>query len=226
MYWPANKRYKIAGNYLSNNFRYISIILRRWVYEAKWKTPTEIDEKIRQMVVTIVYLNSYMDFNDFETPVKTTLDDKISYYIKSNEVKIIKMYAKLNKATLNDDYLKLKSAVDKQFFSIDRVQNDSALDEVYIFNGNIFMDPNRDLYQRSVFTILDLFGTIGGIYGLLVSACGFMIGFISTQVMLSSIFRRLYYTNKYSLKSLALDMKEKLDEHPSSLIEENKEEIN
>ena len=29
------------------------------------------------------------------------------------------------------------------------------------------MDPNRDTYQRTVFSILDLFGTIGGIYGLL-----------------------------------------------------------
>ena len=58
------------------------------------------------------------------------------------------------------------------------------------------MDPNRDLYQRKVFTILDLFGTIGGIFGLLKSALGFTIGFISSQILLSSVFRRLYYTNQ------------------------------
>ena len=34
------------------------------------------------------------------------------------------MYAKRNLATLNDDYLQIKSAEKKEFFSIDRVTDD------------------------------------------------------------------------------------------------------
>ena len=105
------------------------------------------------------------------------------------------MYAKLNKANLDDDYLKLKSSEEREFFSVERVQNDSTIDNESIFNGSIFIDPNRDFYQRIVFKILDLFGTIGGIFGLLTSAWGFIIEIISVQVMLSSVFRRLYYNN-------------------------------
>ena len=57
------------------------------------------------------------------------------------------------------------------------------------------MDPNRDLYQRTVFSIIDLFGTIGGIFGLLTSICGLVIGMISAQVMLSSVLKRLYFVS-------------------------------
>ena len=116
-----------------------------------------------------------MDFNDYVNPVKISLDDKISYNLQSSYVKYIKMYTKLNKATLDDDYLLIKSSEEKQFFSIDRVQNDGTNDNYYIFDAALLMDPNRDLYQRKVFSILDLFGTIGGIFGLLTSAWGFVI---------------------------------------------------
>ena len=134
-----------------------------------------------------------MDFNDFVTPVKMSLDDRIIYFLEPNYSKNIKMYAKLNKATLDDDFLKLSSSVNKEFFSVDRVQSDISTNKPYIFETSILMDPNRDLYQRTVFSILDLFGTIGGIFGLLSSAWGFVFGIISTQIMLSSVFRRIYY---------------------------------
>ena len=140
-------------------------------------------------------MNSYMDFNDFVTPVKSYVDDRISFYLQSDYVKFVKMYAKLSKATLDDDYFKLRSTTEKEFFSIDRVQNDGTNHNSYIFNAAILMDPNRDLYQRTVFSILDLFGTIGGIFGLLTSVCGLVIGMISVQVMLSSILKRLYYVH-------------------------------
>ena len=61
---------------------------------------------------------------------------------------------------------------------------------------SILLGPNKDTYTRTVFTIMDLFGKVGGIYGLLQSSCGFFIGFISYQIMLSSVFRRLYFVNQ------------------------------
>ena len=111
-----------------------------------------------------------MDFNNFDTPVKSYVDDRLSFYMQANYVKVVKMYAKLSKATLDDDYFKIQSPTKKEFFSIERAQNDGTNSNYYIFSAVILMDPNRDLYQRTVFSILDLFGTIGGIFGLLTSA--------------------------------------------------------
>ena len=133
------------------------------------------------------------DFNDFETPVKFYFDDRASFYLQPNNAKIVKLYAKRNQATLNDDYFKISSAQNKEFFSIGAVQSDFASYSAEVISKTvILLDRNRDLYQRNVLTILDLFGTIGGIFGLLTSACGFLIGMISTQIMLSSVLRRLY----------------------------------
>ena len=135
------------------------------------------------------------------------------------------MYAKLNQATLNDDYLKIKSTIDKQFFSVDRVFSDFGSPTANeVINFSILMDPNRDFYQRTVFSILDLFGTIGGIFGLLTSACGFVIGLVSTQIMLSSIFRRLYYTNRFDTKSTEMIGFREIDHSFDSRFEEKKEE--
>ena len=212
--------------YLSNNYHFITISFKKWV-GAGWKPNSIIDAAISGLMANVVYINSYMDFNDFNNPIKTSLDDRISYYTVPNFTKIVKMYAKLNKATLDDDYFKINSSAEKQFFSIDRVVNDfSSAPTSTIFSLSIFMDPNRDLYQRTVFSILDLFGTIGGIFGLLTSACGFVIGFVSTQIMLSSIFRRLYYTNKFDPKSTEMIRFGERDNKFDSKLEEKKEENN
>lgn len=71
-------------------------------------------------------------------------------------------------------------------------------------NISILLDPNKDTYQRQVFSILDLFGTLGGIFGLLSSACGMIVGVISSQILLSSVFRRLYFTNPLNFESIVL----------------------
>ena len=81
-----------------------------------WKPTALIDAAILGSVATVVYSNSYMDFNDFENPIKAAIDDRTYFYISPSSTKVAKMYAKLNKATLDDDYLKIKSSVEKQFF--------------------------------------------------------------------------------------------------------------
>ena len=96
--------------------------------------------------------------------MKKFYDDRATSYLISNFTKVTKIYAKLNKATLDDDYLQIKSASNKEFLSISRIQNDiSASPTDIIAEAAILLDSNRDLYQRSVFSIFDLFGKIGGI---------------------------------------------------------------
>ena len=48
-----------------------------------------------------------------------------------------------------------------------------------------------------------MFGTLGGIFGLLSSACAMIVGVISSQILLSSVFRRLYFTNPPNFESIA-----------------------
>ena len=45
--------------------------------------------------------------------MKTYFDDQLSYFLQSTNGKMVKLYAKKNKATLNDDYLGISSAIKK-----------------------------------------------------------------------------------------------------------------
>ena len=93
-----------------------------------------------------------MDFNDYSTPVKSFFDDRASFYLLPTSTKVTKVYAKLNKAILDDDYLKIKSPTTKEFFSVDRIQSDIgsfAYDSVA--QVGILLDPNKDTYKRTVF---------------------------------------------------------------------------
>ena len=112
----------------------------------------------------------------------------------ANYQKSISIYVKRNKATFNDDYLKIKSATIREFFNVGKIISDLGADSANtVYEASILLDPSKDVYQRSVFTIMDLFGVIGGIYGLLISGWGLLVGIISSQILLSSVFRRLYY---------------------------------
>ena len=95
--------------------------------------------------------------------------------------------------------MKLSSTSNKKFFSSYKtiVDNTPIFEDKTAIYISILLGPNKDTYTRTVYTIMDLFGNIGGIYGLLHSACEFFVGFISYQIMLSSVFQRLYFINRF-----------------------------
>ena len=86
------------------------------------------------------------------------------------------------------------------------------------------LGPSKNNYSRSVFTIMGLFGSVGGVYGLLQSIWGVLVGFVSSQIMLASVFRRLYYTNKTNVDNLAINIEDRSRRVTCKPIEENKEQ--
>ena len=86
----------------------------------------------------------------------------------------------------------------------------------------LFMSSTHEKYQRSVFSVFDLFGTLGGTYGLLSSACSIFVGFISNHIMLSSVFRRLYLTNATDNDQFKYTSFSKL-QYNKNLVEETKD---
>ena len=204
LYWPIDKRYKISGNYLADNYQYVSIVVRRCAGTG-CKPSALIDAYLSTIVFSVAVLNSYMDFNDFSTPVKTFLDDRNAFTIVPSFTKYVKLYARLNDANLDDDYLGLKSPKNEKFWIVNKSIVDLAvLTNNAVLDASIFIDCNKDTYKRTVFTIMDLFGNVGGIYGLFMSAWGFFVGIISSQILLASVFRRLYFTNKANLENVFL----------------------
>ena len=135
----------------------------------------------------------------------------------STATKVWRVYLEQNEVNLNDDYLQIQSTSPKQFFSLEKTIIDTAAASNNVVNISIFLGPNKNTYSRSVFTIMDLFGNVGGIYGLLQSIWGIIVGMVSTQIMLSSVFRRLYYTNKVNFENIfikVMDRSKKIAQMP------------
>ena len=117
LYWPINKQYNVAGNYLSNNYQYISVILKRWT-GVGCQSSTMIDLALTDTVISFVILNKYMDFSDYTSPVKSYIDDRTYYYyyLTPSSTKISRIYLEQNEAILDDDYLQIQPKKSKQFF--------------------------------------------------------------------------------------------------------------
>ena len=96
------------------------------------------------------------------TPVKSYYEDKASFHLINSGSKLVKIYSKLKKVTLDNDYMMIKSAKNQEFFSVDNIRNDiGTFGPDIVAQTLILMDSSKDIFQRSAFTILDLFETIG-----------------------------------------------------------------
>ena len=95
----------------------------------------------------------------------------------------------------------IQSASTHQFINVEKSSVDISGSNEYVTLG-IMLGPNKMIYSRNVYTIMDLFGNVGGVYGLLQTIWGILVGIISTQIMLASVFRRLYYTDKMNFENL------------------------
>ena len=96
----------------------------------------------------------------------------------------------------------IQPALNHQFFNIEKATFDTTASTSQFVAIALMLGPNKNTYSRSVFTIMNMFGNVGGIYGFLQSVWGILVGVVSTQIMLASVFRRLYYTDKSNFENL------------------------
>ena len=83
-----------------------------------------------------------------------------------------------------------------EFYSIKEITNDVVLSQ----NGQIFQmmfsfDNEYLQMSRSVYSLSDMVGQVGGFGGMLVSIFSFVVGIISTKVYQQSIMSDIYQVN-------------------------------
>ena len=60
-------------------------------------------------------------------------------------------------------------------------------------------DHRYDIFNRKVYSILELLGDIGGLYGALLGIGLLFVGFISSRIFISDIMQKIYQVRKYIL---------------------------
>jgi hypothetical protein len=148
----------------------------------------------------LIVVNSYVDFEDYSSPVKRYLDDKYSWRGKPDSTKLIRMFPKENSVELRDNIVGISSSEYQNFISI----NEAMLDITNLntfgdyFDITINLSSEKTNYQRSVFTLFDLTGLIGGLFEVLTMLFGLLVTYLSKHSFYHSIFKRLYHIENKS----------------------------
>jgi hypothetical protein len=94
LYCFNRKNYTLQGDYFSSYFSYISIKLSK-CDSSKSKTcknQTDIDAFFQSLTFNVAYINFYFDYEDFETPVKSYIDDSLFFELEPYRVKKCNFY--------------------------------------------------------------------------------------------------------------------------------------
>ena len=193
LYCPKNNNYKVAGNYLAENYQFITIKLKKC--STGCAPDAAIKAVLEQSFLNNLMVNSYVDFDDYETPVKNYMDDRYSYRGVSTMNKRARIFIKENAVDLTDSLLPLGGSTEQSFLSVDSTDHD-----VQAFLGTSYLevmmvlDPEKTTYSRVVFSFFDLFGMLGGVFEILSILCGLIVGLFSKHILLFSMFKKLYHT--------------------------------
>lgn len=96
------KDYTIGGDKYSDDFQFLEITLKKCT-GVTCLNQTEIDRVINKLDLTLLVVNAYLDFKDFNDPVKHFLDDPLFYHLESTRHRRADVYVMKSEVVLEDD---------------------------------------------------------------------------------------------------------------------------
>ena len=151
-------------------------------------------------------VNSYFDFDNYDEPVQTYIDDRYSYNTISGYTKYIRIFVSKNEAELQDTFFTYAPGGDKkEFISVNSVDQDLAVD--YEETGEVlkihfYKDYGYKHYERSVFSILDLTGKLGGVNEVFEITGSLIVAFFADRLFFYSIISSLFQVDTLSKNEL------------------------
>ena len=119
----------------------------------------------------------YFDFDDYHTPIKPTFDTKYTTSLAPGFFKSEGVLIKKSKVRLIDSFFQFGQSEEREFYSIGGTKSDFSLTDSSsneLLQFTFMQDPAQEEYERRVFSIFDLTGKLGGVYGILLIAGGFL----------------------------------------------------
>ena len=140
-------------------------------------------------------VSTYFDYDDYDTPIKTYIEDQdyaslSQQFSNSLEVKVQK-----NTVSLYDNLFYNFGPKKLTFYNsskrIFRIDN-LATTQNTIFYTYVTLDRTSQEYERVVYTFLDLFGFLGGLFDFMFFFGLLCIRFFTASMYLKDVFSKLY----------------------------------
>ncbi|CAI2374574.1 unnamed protein product [Moneuplotes crassus] len=207
-YCPQSRDFKMQGNVLSDAYQYFEVNINRCDNATSSVTCFSsilINQQIEELEIGVYVVNSYFDFDDYNSPIKTYIDDRFFYYVVPDRTLTSNVYVQKNEIETQDNYFAYKPGGKKSdIYEIRRIDNRLSVEDTAsnnLLNLKFIKDPFTQSYDRGVITILDVIGNIGGLMGIFVVGGGFIVNLFSDKLFLYSIFSNMYKVQKPSNSS-------------------------
>ena len=87
---------------MSQEMKYIQVDFKKCKGSLSWQSNDIINSKLKNGQVYLNFKNKYLDFNDYETPVKSAINDKHYFRIIPGFQKVVYVTLENNEVELKD----------------------------------------------------------------------------------------------------------------------------
>lgn len=144
-------------------------------------------------------VNSYFDFNDISNPVKTYYEDTNFYNLVPSYPYYLDVRVAYNEYQADDNLVFQGITRSGNFYN---VQSKEARPDNYNFGepGKIIttfiqLTSQYQYYERKAFSFFDMFGLLGGLFGILKIIGGLIVARFTERLFELSILSNLYQVN-------------------------------
>ena len=218
---PSTDDYYLIGDLNSRVYRDIEIFItpcnNDTSQDITWKPQEEIDDVINSGFINAPIAVSYFDFDNYESPVKTILSEPDDHYLLPNATTWVECFIRENTALTSDNIFYSEPFTETKFYdvgtqnikTINQVVSDGAI--LFITIGNYAQTIQ---FERTVYSMLDLFGYLGGLYDFM-----FLVGLWLINGFQNKIYHNLISSSIYQVKSTARANEFELDANRAPLEE-------
>ena len=148
--------------------------------------------------LSLIMINSYVDFDDYDNVVKTYSDERFFFKLRKGYTKEPDIFIRKNYVTLNDEFFQMGQTEHKEFYSAESSRSDFDLDPTGTIYAKIAirMEAREDTYERTVFSVFDYTGLIGGVFEILEVLGGLVVGYFIKNWLMFDILSNLYQVQK------------------------------
>ncbi|CAI2374751.1 unnamed protein product [Moneuplotes crassus] len=198
-YCPENKNFTVMGNLHSEELSFFNFQISRCnnaTSSTTCKTNEEIDQLAAAIDVRMMVVNTYFDFEDYDKPIKTYLDDRFLLYMTPGFTQNVYVKIQKNEAEIQDDYFAFAPGGDvTEFIGFESVENNMFSERSpanNLLNVLFIKDSASISYERTVFTVLEAFGNIGGLIEILYVGGSLVVNLFANTQYFYSVFGHMY----------------------------------
>ena len=189
--------FSLQGDFYSTEFRYLEVKLFKCNSQATkvtCKNSTQIDSYFNSKTFSFAFVNTYLDFLSYDKPVRQFLDDSLFFHIESQREKKANFYVMKAEIQLEDDLIQLGQGANDIFPSVENIRtyDDSVDADASIISIFIRYDQQFYIYNRQVYSIMQMLGDVGGFQQALCTLALIILSYFTRRLFVSQLFKELY----------------------------------